>query len=170
MTAPKPAAWNRSRHLNRLEQGRLFCHLGRNDAGEFSAWVWHDGGAIDGAHQPRTWVEGFEGRDESAIRVMVENAWPGIIYQQVRPYPAETMRVTVVDRARMDAIYGTPAFNGVVLRSVTISKSCPVCGEMRGQPRMERFHEWGMFYSVSMWRNDCGHVDNYADVLLEKLT
>lgn len=160
-----PENWKR-RHLVLLDQGRLFCHVAHNDQDDFSAWVWFEGGAIDGCHQPRTWVEGFEGNEEWA-RAAVADAWPGIIFRQVKPFDGETMTVTVIDRQRMDEIYGTPAFAGIVLRQVTIRSACPVCGELRGEPHQQRFHEWGEFYLADTWTNACGHVDKYTDVLRE---
>lgn len=77
------------------------------------------------------------------------------------------MKVTIVDRHAMDALYGTPAFNGVVLREVEIDDKCPVCDEPRGEPQKQRFHEWGQFYSADTWTNVCGHTDKYSDVLAE---
>ena len=77
------------------------------------------------------------------------------------------MRVKVVDRQAMADRYGTPSFNGVVLRTVEILDVCPVCGKQRATPSKSRYHEWGEFYEVDTWMNACGHVDSYTDVLRE---
>jgi len=82
--------WTR-RHLAMLDRGLLFVHFARNDSGEFTGWIWHEGGAINGCHQPRTWVEGFESMNEAWVRSAIENAWPGVVYRQVVPYPSETL-------------------------------------------------------------------------------
>jgi hypothetical protein len=50
---------------------------------------------------------------------------------------------------------------------VEISKTCPVCGGPRGEPGWYNFCEDGEWYSVNTWQNPCGHVDHYADVLIE---
>ena len=77
------------------------------------------------------------------------------------------MKVTVVDRAHMDATYGQPGFAGVALRTVEISNRCPQCGGPRGAPAKNRYHEWGEFYYADNWTNPCGHLDKYSDVLKE---
>lgn len=77
------------------------------------------------------------------------------------------MQVTVVDRARMDTLYGQPRFPGVIRRTVEINDKCPSCGGPRGKPQKARYHEWGEFYYVDNWTNPCGHLDRYSDVLQE---
>ena len=77
------------------------------------------------------------------------------------------MLVTIVDRAKMDRTYGTPAFAGVALVTVAFGNTCLVCGAPRGKSELKRFHEWGEFYEVDTWINECGHVDKYRDVLAE---
>lgn len=77
-------------NINRLDQGLLFCHSEWDDGGRlFRMLVWYDGGTFNGCHQPRTIVEIIESRDESMPRIAVENAWPGIVYRQIRKYPNE---------------------------------------------------------------------------------
>lgn len=77
--------------------------------------------------------------------------------------PEETMRVRVCDR-------GTgPGYSGVRIRTVEISTQCqqPGCDAPRGKPFNHNFHEDGEWLSVDMWRNPCGHIDFYVDVLKE---
>jgi hypothetical protein len=81
---------------------------------------------------------------------------------------AATMTVTVRDRlAERPYGLGAPA---PALRTVTISASCPRCGQRRGRPRLS----WcggtsgaPGAYQVSGWTNPCGHPDHYEDVLRE---
>lgn len=73
----------------------------------------------------------------------------------------KTMTVKIVDRHSL----GTSIYDA--LRTVTIKKVCPRCGGPRGTPYMERFYENGQFYFVHCWRNPCGHVDFYPDVIRE---
>lgn len=80
-------------------------------------------------------------------------------------HPAR-MRVTVVDRAAMDAAWGH-GLGGVILRTIEIPATCPKCGGPRGEPVMRPFFEDGESYSVSCWTNPCGHIDTYPDVLRE---
>jgi len=77
------------------------------------------------------------------------------------------MHVTVVDRAAMDAAWGTSAFAGAILATVEISDDCPKCGKPRGKPEKRRFHEFGEYYYVDCWHNACGHLDRYRAVLRE---
>lgn len=77
------------------------------------------------------------------------------------------LTVTVVDRKAMEDCYGTSSFSGVIKRTVEILPVCPVCGELRGEIRNHRFHEWGEWHDVDVWTNPCGHVDRYRDVLRE---
>lgn len=51
--------------------------------------------------------------------------------------------------------------------AVNISKKCPVCGGPRGEPTWHRFCEDGEWLTVNVWKNACGHVDLYKDVLIE---
>jgi hypothetical protein len=54
-----------------------------------------------------------------------------------------------------------------IVRTVTISAYCPVCGELRGEPRNLNQCDDGAHYSTDIWTNPCGHVDAYADVAKE---
>ena len=77
------------------------------------------------------------------------------------------MKVTVIDREAMDAQWGQHGYLTPVLREVEISGTCPVCGGPRGEPNSRRTSEEGMVFDVDVWRNPCGHVDKYRDVLVE---
>lgn len=77
-----------------------------------------------------------------------------------------TLTVTVVDRAAMDASWGR-GLSTVITRTVEISDRCPVCGGPRGTPHKQRFCEDGEFYLVDCWTNPCGHVDKYPAVIAE---
>ena len=50
---------------------------------------------------------------------------------------------------------------------VRISRRCPVCGGLRGEPVKNRYCEDGEFYWVHCWENACGHLDKYDDVYRE---
>ena len=56
---------------------------------------------------------------------------------------------------------------GPYFKTVTIGVFCPVCGERRGNPVRRPFSEDGGFYSVHQWKNPCGHIDHYPDVIEE---
>lgn len=72
-----------------------------------------------------------------------------------------TKLVTIVDR-------GTgPSYQGITLETVRVEWTCPKCGKPRGPVRYRTFCEDGEYYSVSVWENECGHVDKYEDVLKE---
>lgn len=52
-------------------------------------------------------------------------------------------------------------------KTIEISNKCPVCGELRGNPYAYNFCEDGEWFTVDKWDNPCGHIDKYADVILE---
>lgn len=79
--------------------------------------------------------------------------------------PAETMTVTVRDRSA-ESPWGYGMTNPVT-RKVTISAFCPMCGGRRGKPQGLNQCDDGAFYWVQVWNNPCGHVDMYADVIVE---
>jgi len=51
--------------------------------------------------------------------------------------------------------------------TVEISDKCPVCGGPRGLPTWHHFCEDDNWLTVNVWKNECGHVDLYKDVLVE---
>lgn len=55
----------------------------------------------------------------------------------------------------------------VAVRTVTIGSACPQCGADRGRPVNLNQHDDGVYYSVDVWTNPCGHVDTYTAVLAE---
>lgn len=75
------------------------------------------------------------------------------------------MKVRVRDRGS-EAPWGHGLTNPIV-RTITISDSCPVCGGLRGTPRNLNQCDDGAYYSVDVWDNPCGHLDSYASVLAE---
>lgn len=77
-----------------------------------------------------------------------------------------TMTVTVRDHRTEDLSWGHGPHH-VVVRRVTISAFCPQCGRPRGKPRWARYHDDGVWYSVQVWNNPCGHLDMYESVLAE---
>jgi len=81
------------------------------------------------------------------------------------PWPAETMTVRVRDRSA-EAPWGFGLTNPVV-RVVTISAFCTVCGGRRGEPGNLNQCDDGAHYSVDVWTNPCGHTDEYSDVVAE---
>lgn len=80
----------------------------------------------------------------------------------------DTMTVTIRDRAA-EAPWGVGLTNPVV-RTVTISATCPIDGQRRGEPTSLRQHDDGCTYYVDVWTNPCGHVDGYAAVAAEART
>ncbi len=70
------------------------------------------------------------------------------------------MKVTVVQRAKSTgAVIATP--------EITIGENCPKCGEKRGEPFGYNFWEDGTSHWCQCWKNTCGHIDKYGDVLVE---
>jgi len=53
--------------------------------------------------------------------------------------------------------------------TVEISAFCPVCGEKRGKPVVNRYCEDGEYYVLDNWENPCGHFDGYQYVYRESL-
>lgn len=72
------------------------------------------------------------------------------------------MQVRVRDRRSESWGYGLTT---VVVRTLDIPDTCPVCGGPRGEKRNLNQCDDGEFYSVDVWTNPCGHVDEY-NVLL----
>lgn len=75
------------------------------------------------------------------------------------------MTVRVRDRSA-ESPWGAGLTNPII-RTVTISAFCPVCGELRGEPRNLNQCDDGAHYSTDIWTNSCGHVDAYSDVVKE---
>ncbi|MFJ6014538.1 hypothetical protein [Streptomyces sp. NPDC092952] len=76
------------------------------------------------------------------------------------PRPA-TMTYRVCDRG------SGRGYVGVHVVTVVVAAECPVCGGPRGMAVPHRFHEDGDWYVVDQWKNRCGHIDMYDDVLTE---
>jgi hypothetical protein len=84
---------------------------------------------------------------------------------EITSAPAETMTVTIRDRSA-EAPWGVGPTSPVV-RTLTISASCPTCSARRGQPSTLRQHDDGCTYYVDVWTNPCGHLDRYEAVVDE---
>lgn len=78
---------------------------------------------------------------------------------------ADTMSVTIRDHSA-EAPWGVGPTRPVI-RTVTISAHCPVCGKRRGEPQGMNQSDDGAHYWVQVWTNPCGHTDMYADVVEE---
>jgi hypothetical protein len=52
-------------------------------------------------------------------------------------------------------------------KEIEISDKCPQCGGNRGKPYGFNFYEDGDWFFVNCWKNPCGHVDYYPDVIKE---
>lgn len=78
---------------------------------------------------------------------------------------AGTMTVRVRDRGA-EPPWGH-GLARVVVRRITISDRCPICGGPRGEPRNLNQCDDGNYYSVDIWENPCGHIDSYPNVLAE---
>ncbi|WP_242890893.1 hypothetical protein [Actinomadura litoris] len=51
---------------------------------------------------------------------------------------------------------------------VTVKTRCPECGGPRGRPGPNEVRaSSGQTFEIDRWVNPCGHVDLYADVLIE---
>ena len=72
------------------------------------------------------------------------------------------MYVRVLDRSGWGSDRVWPK---VVL--VKIADTCPICGGPRGDPRPFRGSEDGEQYVCDVWDNECGHTDQYRDVMIE---
>lgn len=51
--------------------------------------------------------------------------------------------------------------------TVEIGDRCPVCNSERGKPVPYNFCEDGEWFVVDRWKNPCGHIDYYPEVLKE---
>lgn len=78
---------------------------------------------------------------------------------------ADTMRVRIRDRAS-EAPWGVGP-TAPIVRTVYVPARCPRCGGERGEPSNLNQYDDGVHYSVDVWRNPCGHVDRYEDVMRE---
>lgn len=79
--------------------------------------------------------------------------------------PGETMTVRVRDRSA-EAPWGV-GLTSPIIRTVTISAACRVCGGKRGEPNNLNQYDDGVHYSVDVWTNDCGHIDSYGAAVKE---
>ncbi|MFD6097174.1 hypothetical protein ACFVWN_20495 [Nocardiopsis flavescens] len=77
--------------------------------------------------------------------------------------PTLTVRIRVHSA---ESRWGSGPFSPVV-RPVVLDALCPQCGGLRGEPRNHRQHEDGVWFSVDIWSNPCGHTDTYAAVVEE---
>jgi hypothetical protein len=77
------------------------------------------------------------------------------------------MTVTIRDHAAETAAWGSPGLFTPILRTVTISDHCPTCGGPRGEATKRPFYEDGVTFALDCWKNPCGHIDTYSNVLKE---
>ena len=70
--------------------------------------------------------------------------------------------VRVIDRSTWGTTGPYP-----FMHPVTVEWVCPVCGGPRGEPQPKRFWENDADHVCDVWKNPCGHVDYYEDVLKE---
>jgi len=75
------------------------------------------------------------------------------------------MIVKIVDRQAIKDSWGSPGLYTVITQTVEISDRCSVCDKERGKPTRKSFYEGGQTYSVDVWSNPCGHIDEYFDVI-----
>lgn len=83
------------------------------------------------------------------------------------PKAVELITVTVRDRSR-EAPWGV-GLTSPVIREVRISACCPHCGARRGKRSWLTTYDDGERYWTQTWSCSaaCGHVDHYADVVVE---
>ncbi len=55
------------------------------------------------------------------------------------------------------------------LRTFVISDNCPVCGGPRGQTYSTISYDGSRRLHCDGWKNPCGHVDYYSDVIKEAI-
>ena len=72
------------------------------------------------------------------------------------------MEVTIVKRSKQGAVISTPL--------VEIGDNCVECGAKRGEPFGFNFWEDGTSHWCQQWKNPCGHVDYYKNILVEANT
>lgn len=77
-----------------------------------------------------------------------------------------TMKVRVRDSAAEAHSWSDERFRPVI-RTITISAVCPVCGGPRGEAREHTWTTNNVPYIVDVWGNPCGHVDYYENVVKE---
>lgn len=66
------------------------------------------------------------------------------------------MKVTIPARQQHEGIFSI---------TVEISDTCPKCGAKRGTKVWDGFsYDGSRRLPVTQWDNECGHIDNYADV------
>lgn len=53
------------------------------------------------------------------------------------------------------------------IREIRISKYCPKCGGERGKPYKVRSYDGSKSIVCDGWKNPCGHIDLYKDVVAE---
>jgi len=112
------------------------------------------------------------------LRVQAGQVWlKGAGTGSIGPFPASnytfkrrvlagTMVVRVRDSDAEAAAWGSGR-GGPIIRTVTISDLCQVCGGPRGVPQSSWECDDGDYFSVDRWVNPCGHLDMYRAVLAE---
>jgi len=75
---------------------------------------------------------------------------------------SDLMTVSVLDRSTWGTSFPYP-----MQREVNISKNCPCCDGERGKPKLTRQYDNGDYRYIHTWRNPCGHIDKYSEVLKE---
>ena len=68
------------------------------------------------------------------------------------------MIVTIPAKAEHEGLYSI---------TILISDKCPVCGGPRGEPFKTLSFDGSRRLEVDGWKNPCGHIDYYSDVLKE---
>ena len=70
------------------------------------------------------------------------------------------MRARIIDRGRRNGRHYQ-----FEVREIDIGDACIHCGGPRGKMREYQHPEDGAFYTVNQWRNPCGHVEHYDDLI-----
>lgn len=76
----------------------------------------------------------------------------------------DKLKVTVLDRSTWGTNFPYP-----MQREIIISKKCPCCGAERGEPKLTRQYDNGDYRYIHIWKNPCGHIDKYTEVLKEAM-
>jgi hypothetical protein len=68
--------------------------------------------------------------------------------------------VRVVDRSTWGTSQPYP-----LIREIEVEWKCPVCNETMGETKEHVFYENGDTHVCDVWKNKCGHVVKYEDLL-----
>ncbi|MFD3978362.1 hypothetical protein ACFWR6_07215 [Streptomyces griseus] len=110
------------------------------------------------SYAPAGAYEAYAARHEGGGTALWVRYLVGVVAPEPRP-TSMTYRVITRGTGR--------SYEGLRIERVIVAAECPRCGGPRGAAINHRFCEDGEWYSCDRWTNRCGHVDDYATVLVE---